>query len=152
MSRINQILIWVTLSIVGVSLTAVYFWPEPPVPSDNANAAPTLSLEETVAITRMQDLVVTVLNGSQKEGLAKKTQDYLEQQSVYVTRIGNAPNRNYLVSEVIYHPESSQAAYELAKLLNITKRTPATSFESKLFATVVIGSDFQEPAITSEEQ
>jgi thioredoxin-like negative regulator of GroEL len=152
MSRINQILIWVTLSIVGVSLTAVYFWPEPPVPIDTADSAPNLGLNETLAVTQMQDLVVTVLNGSKKEGLAKKTQGYLEQQSVYVTRIGNAPNRNYLVSEIIYHPESSQAAYELAKLLNITKRTPATSFESRLFVTVVIGSDFQEPAIASEEE
>jgi len=151
MSRINQILIWVTLSIVGVSLTAVYFWPEPDFVNEDSIEAINPNLEETQAIVKVQDLVVTVLNGSQRDGLAKTTQDYLEQENIYVTRIGNAPNRNYLVSEVIYHPESAQAAYELAKLLKITKRTPAESFESRLFATVVIGSDFQEPQIEVAE-
>jgi len=151
MSRINQILIWVTLSIVGVSLTAVYFWPEPELVNEDSIEVTNLNLDETQAIVKVQDLVVTVLNGSQRDGMAKATQDYLEQENIFVTRIGNAPNRNYLVSEVIYHPESAQAAYELAKLLKITKRTPAASFESRLFATVVIGSDFQEPEIEVAE-
>jgi thioredoxin-like negative regulator of GroEL len=151
MSRINQILIWVTLSIVGVSLTAVYFWPEPELVNEDSIEVTNPSLDETQAIVKVQDLVVTVLNGSQRDGMAKATQDYLEQENIFVTRIGNAPNRNYLVSEVIYHPESAQAAYELAKLLKITKRTPAASFESRLFATVVIGSDFQEPEIEVAE-
>jgi thioredoxin-like negative regulator of GroEL len=151
MSRINQILIWVTLSFLGISLTAVYFWPEPEIVNEDSIEAINPTLNEIEAIVKMQDLVVTVLNGSQRDGLARVTEEYLTQQDIYVTRIGNAPNRNYLVSEVIYHPDSAQAAYELAKLLKITKRTPAASFESKLFSTVVIGSDFQEPEIEVAE-
>ena len=145
MSRTNQILIWITLLIVGISLAVVYFWPK------NEPAAVTFqdAVEEelTPQIVKIDELVVTVLNGSLKDGMASKTKDYLEANKIYVTRIGNAPTRNYEVSEIIYHPEASQAAYELAKLLNINKRTPAQSFESRLFATVVIGADFQEPAL-----
>ena len=107
---------------------------------------------EPEKITQVEDLVVTVLNGSQRGGLAGKTQDYLATQNIYVTRVGNAPTRDYAVSEIIYHPESAQAAYELAKLLQINKRTPASSFDSKLFATVVLGTDFIEPAIAEESE
>ena len=146
MSRTNQILIWITLSIVGISLSTVYFWPEPKEP---LAAAPELEtvVEETAQIVRMDQLVVTVLNGSLKDGMAGKTQAFLEENRIYVSRIGNAPTRNYQVSEIIYHPEASQAAYELAKLLQINKRVPAESFESRLFVTVVIGADYKEPAL-----
>lgn len=144
MSRTNQILIWITLSIVGISLTFAYFWPEPEAPLPIEQAEPVLE-QKAMQIVKMNELVVTVLNGSLKDGMAGKTQEFLEENQIYVTRIGNAPNRNYQVSEIIYHPESSKAAYELAKLLQITKRTPAISFESKLFVTVIIGADFKEP-------
>ncbi|MGA0883785.1 MAG: LytR C-terminal domain-containing protein, partial [Candidatus Nanopelagicales bacterium] len=86
------------------------------------------------------------------DGMAAKTQEFLESNQLYVARIGNAPTRNYQASEVIYHPEASQAAYELAKLLQINKRTPAQSFESRLYVTVVIGADFKEPALAKKEQ
>lgn len=151
MSRTNQILIWITLSIVGISLTVAYFWPEPKAPLPVEQAEPVLE-EETVQIVKMNELVVTVLNGSLKDGMAGKTQEFLEENLIYVTRIGNAPNRNYQVSEIIYHPESAKAAYELAKLLQINKRTPAESFESRLFVTVVIGADFKEPTLLEPRQ
>lgn len=141
MSKVNQILIWVTLFIVGISLTTAYFWPEAEVINqEQAMEQPVADPEQI--IVKMQDLVVTVLNGSQKDGMAQLTKEFLELENIYVTRIGNAPNRDYQVSEIIYHPESAQAAYELAKLLDIRKRTPASSFESKLFITIVIGADY----------
>jgi hypothetical protein len=147
-SRVNQILIWVTLSILALSLTTVYFWPKPEIdPQIEPAAANTPTIEEVV---KMTDLVVTVLNGSLKDGMAKNVQTQLETKNIYVTRIGNAPNRNYQKSEIIYHPEAYQAARELAELLKVTKLTPATSFESRLFATLVLGADFQDvPAIAT---
>lgn len=151
MSRTNQILIWLTLSVLTLSLTTAYFWPEKEGELLVEEEEIQLQIEPE-KITQLEDLVVTVLNGSQRGGLAGKTQDYLATQNIYVTRVGNAPTRDYAVSEIIYHPESAQAAYELAKLLRINKRTPASSFDSKLFATVVLGTDFIEPAIAEESE
>lgn len=148
MSRTNQILIWITLSILAIALTVAYFWPKE---DPEAVAETDTNLQKQVEmIVTVDQLVVTVLNGSLKDGMAGKTKEFLEANQIYVTRIGNAPTRDYAVSEIIYHPDSSQAAYDLAKLLNINKRTPAKSFESKLFATVVIGADFKEPALTEK--
>lgn len=142
MSRVNQILIWVTLSILALSLTTVYFWPKPQIdPQAELTTDNTATIEEAV---KMTDLVVTVLNGSLRDGMAKNVQTQLETKNIYVTRIGNAPNRNYQESEIIYHPEAYPAARELAQLLKVTKLTPANSFESRLFATLVLGADFQE--------
>lgn len=142
MSRVNQILIWVTLSFLAISLTTVYFWPEEQISievEESTTAAPTI--EEVVGV---KDLVVTVLNGSQKEGMAKNVQDYLVAQDIYVARIGNAPRRDYAVSEILYHPEAFQAAQQFAQMLKVKKLTPATSFESRLFVTVVLGADFED--------
>ena len=150
MSRTNQILIWITFSVLLISLTVAYFWPEEQPQALVEEEVP--AVEEALQVVKMNQLVVTVLNGSLKDGMAAKTQEFLESKQLYVTRIGNAPTRNYQASEVIYHPEASQAAYELAKLLQINKRTPAQSFESRLFVTVVIGADFAEPALARSEQ
>jgi hypothetical protein len=150
MSRTNQILIWITLFVLLISLTVAYFWPEEQPQTLVEVEAP--EVKETLQVVKMNQLVVTVLNGSLKDGMAAKTQEFLESNQLYVARIGNAPTRNYQVSEIIYHPEASQAAYELAKLLQINKRTPAQSFESRLFVTVVIGADFAEPALARSEQ
>lgn len=151
MSRTNQILIWITLSILAISLTVVYFWPEPAEPLTIEQEAPIFE-EEVTQLVQLDQLVVTVLNGSLRDGMAGRTKEFLEENKIYVTRIGNAPTRNYQVSEIIYHPESSKAAYELSKLLQINKRTPAESFESSLFVTVVIGADFKEPALADSGQ
>jgi hypothetical protein len=142
MSRVNQILIWVTLSFLAISLTTVYLWPENQIPIEVEVSTATAPTVETVV--GVEDLVVTVLNGSQKEGMAKNVQDYLLAQNIYVTRIGNTPRRNYAVSEILYHPEAFQAAQEFAQMLKVKKLTPATSFESRLFLTLVLGADFEE--------
>jgi hypothetical protein len=142
MSRVNQILIWVTLSFLAISLTTVYLWPENQIPIEVEVSTATAPTVETVV--GVEDLVVTVLNGSQKEGMAKNVQDYLLAQNIYVTRIGNTPRRNYAVSEILYHPEAFQAAQEFAQMLKVKKLTPATSFESRLFVTLVLGADFEE--------
>lgn len=146
MSRINQILIGLALTILTISLTAAYYWPEKNLEVLAEDKKIEIKIEPK-EITQIQDLVVTVLNGSRKDGMAGKTQKFLEKQDIFVTRVGNAPTKDYAFSEILYHPESSQASSELAQLLKITIRTPTSSFESKLFVTVVIGADFLEPII-----
>jgi hypothetical protein len=142
MSRVNQILIWVSLSFLAISLTTVYLWPEDQIPIEVEKSTTTAPAIE--AAVGVGDLVVTVLNGSQKVGMAKNVQDYLVAQDIYVTRIGNAPRRDYVVTEILYHPEAFQAAQQFAEILKVKKLTPATSFESRLFLTLVLGADFDE--------
>jgi len=107
------------------------------------NPSPTATVDSNVVL--LENMVVTILNGTQRDGLATRLGSRLETFGVFVTKIDNYKRRNLETSELLYRPDAIEAATKLAQISGILKLTPYPAFEANEFATIIIGYDLPEP-------
>jgi hypothetical protein len=107
------------------------------------NPKPTATAEE--GIVTLDKMVVTILNGTNREGLSTRLASRLETFGVFVTKIDNYKKRNIETSELLYRPDAIEAATKLAQVAGIQKLTPYPAFEANEFATIITGYDLPEP-------
>jgi len=93
----------------------------------------------------LDKMVVTILNGTNREGLGTRLASRLETFGVFVTKIDNYKKRNIDTSELLYRPDAIEAATKLAQVAGIQKLTPYPAFEADEFATIITGYDLPEP-------
>lgn len=107
------------------------------------NPAPTKSADD--GVVTLDKMVVTILNGTNREGLGTRLASRLETFGVFVTKIDNYKKRNIDTSELLYRPDALEAATKLAQVAGIQKLTPYPAFEADEFATIITGYDLPEP-------
>lgn len=107
------------------------------------NPKPSASADD--GIVTIDKMVVTILNGTNREGLGTRLGSRLETFGVFVTKIDNYKKRNIDTSELLYKPEALEAATKLAQVAGIQKLTPYPAFEADEFATIITGYDLPEP-------
>ena len=107
------------------------------------NPKPTATAEE--GVVTLDKMVVTILNGTNREGLSTRLASRLETFGVFVTKIDNYKKRNIETSELLYRPDALEAATKLAQVAGIQKLTPYPAFEANEFATIITGYDLPEP-------
>ena len=107
------------------------------------NPKPSASADD--GVVTIDKMVVTILNGTNREGLGTRLASRLETFGVFVTKIDNYKKRNIDTSELLYKPEALEAATKLAQVAGIQKLTPYPSFEADEFATIITGYDLPEP-------
>ena len=107
------------------------------------NPQPSASVED--GIVTLDKMVVTILNGTNREGLGTRLASRLETFGVFVTKIDNYKKRNIETSELLYRPDAIEAATKLAQVAGIQKLTPYPAFEANEFATIITGYDLPEP-------
>jgi len=107
------------------------------------NPKPSASADD--GVVTIDKMVVTILNGTNREGLGTRLASRLETFGVFVTKIDNYKKRNIDTSELLYKPEALEAATKLAQVAGIQKLTPYPAFEADEFATIITGYDLPEP-------
>ena len=107
------------------------------------NPKPSASADD--GVVTIDKMVVTILNGTNREGLGTRLASRLETFGVFVTKIDNYKKRNIETSELLYKPEALEAATKLAQVAGIQKLTPYPAFEADEFATIITGYDLPEP-------
>ena len=107
------------------------------------NPAPTQNADD--GVVTLDKMVVTILNGTNREGLGTRLASRLETFGVFVTKIDNYKKRNIDTSELLYRPDAIEAATKLAQVAGIQKLTPYPAFEADEFATIITGYDLPEP-------
>jgi hypothetical protein len=107
------------------------------------NPKPSASADD--GVVTIDKMVVTILNGTNREGLGTRLASRLETFGVFVTKIDNYKKRNIDTSELLYKPEALEAATKLAQVAGIQKLTPYPAFEADQFATIITGYDLPEP-------
>jgi hypothetical protein len=107
------------------------------------NPKPSASADD--GVVTIDKMVVTILNGTNREGLGTRLASRLETFGVFVTKIDNYKKRNIATSELLYKPEALEAATKLAQVAGIQKLTPYPAFEADEFATIITGYDLPEP-------
>ncbi|MFM9095269.1 MAG: LytR C-terminal domain-containing protein, partial [Actinomycetes bacterium] len=107
------------------------------------NPTPTQSADD--GVVTLDKMVVTILNGTNREGLGTRLASRLETFGVFVTKIDNYKKRNIDTSELLYRPDAIEAATKLAQVAGIQKLTPYPAFEADEFATIITGYDLPEP-------
>jgi len=107
------------------------------------NPKPSASADE--GVVTIDKMVVTILNGTNREGLGTRLASRLETFGVFVTKIDNYKKRNIETSELLYKPEALEAATKLAQVAGIQKLTPYPAFEADEFATIITGYYVPEP-------
>jgi len=107
------------------------------------NPKPSATVED--GVVTIDKMVVTILNGTNREGLGTRLGSRLETFGVFVTKIDNYKKRNIDTSELLYRPDALEAATKLAQVAGIQKMTPYPAFEADEFATIITGYDLPEP-------
>lgn len=107
------------------------------------NPKPSASADD--GVVTIDKMVVTILNGTNREGLGTRLASRLETFGVFVTKIDNYKKRNIATSELLYKHEALEAATKLAQVAGIQKLTPYPAFEADEFATIITGYDLPEP-------
>jgi hypothetical protein len=107
------------------------------------NPGPSQSADN--GVVTLDKMVVTILNGTNREGLGTRLASRLETFGVFVTKIDNYKKRNIDTSELLYRPDAIEAATKLAQVAGIQKLTPYPAFEADEFATIITGYDLPEP-------
>ena len=76
------------------------------------NPKPSASADD--GVVTIDKMVVTILNGTNREGLGTRLASRLETFGVFVTKIDNYKKRNIATSELLYKPEALEADIEKA--------------------------------------
>lgn len=90
---------------------------------------------------------VSILNGTTRPGLAGATSEYLTEQGVATSNVGNANRQDYVASQIVMHRDKPFTAARIASLLGL----PATAIvkgadpEAAHDIVVILGSDYAGP-------
>ena len=145
MKKSTQIILGSVFALVIVSIITSYALSNYRMNRIDAivNPKPSATVEDVVVT--IDKMVVTILNGTNREGLGTRLGSRLETFGVFVTKIDNYKKRNIDTSELLYRPDALEAATKLAQVAGIQKMTPYPAFEADEFATIITGYDLPEP-------
>ena len=145
MKKSTQIILGSVFALVIVSIITSYALSNYRINSIDAivNPKPSATVED--GVVTIDKMVVTILNGTNREGLGTRLGSRLETFGVFVTKIDNYKKRNIDTSELLYRPDALEAATKLAQVAGIQKMTPYPAFEADEFATIITGYDLPEP-------
>ena len=145
MSKRNQVILGSVLALLIISVIASAALSNYRTTRIQAilNPQPSASAED--GVVTLDKMVVTILNGTNREGLGTRLASRLETFGVFVTKIDNYKKRNIDTSELLYRPDALEAATKLAQVAGIQKLTPYPAFEANEFATIITGYDLPEP-------
>lgn len=110
-------------------------------------AIPTPVIENLPALAAEEGARVAVYNGTSRFGLAAATQEYLENQGIIVTEVGNADAATYRTTQIIdfgSHPFTARYLTQLMGIppLNVsTGRDPDGDYD----VLIIIGDDWEVP-------
>lgn len=104
---------------------------------------------ESDPAARLADEAATleVLNGTTTEGLAGRTSEYLGQQGIQVTQVGNADRLDYTDSLIIVYTGKNYTAEYISHLLNLplTALVHGSDPNAAYDISVILGADYQLP-------
>jgi hypothetical protein len=145
MKKSTQIILGSVFALVIVSIITSYALSNYRMNRIDAivNPKPSATVED--GVVTIDKMVVTILNGTNREGLGTRLGSRLETFGVFVTKIDNYKKRNIDTSELLYRPDALEAATKLAQVAGIQKMTPYPAFEADEFATIITGYDLPEP-------
>jgi hypothetical protein len=145
MKKSTQIILGSVFALVIVSIITSYALSNYRINRIDAivNPKPSATVED--GVVTIDKMVVTILNGTNREGLGTRLGSRLETFGVFVTKIDNYKKRNIDTSELLYRPDALEAATKLAQVAGIQKMTPYPAFEADEFATIITGYDLPEP-------
>lgn len=145
MKKSTQIILGSVFALVIVSIITSYALSNYRMNRIDAivNPKPSATIED--GVVTIDKMVVTILNGTNREGLGTRLGSRLETFGVFVTKIDNYKKRNIDTSELLYRPDALEAATKLAQVAGIQKMTPYPAFEADEFATIITGYDLPEP-------
>ena len=145
MKKSTQIILGSVFALVIVSIITSYALSNYRINRIDAivNPKPSATVED--GVVTIDKMVVTILNGTNREGLGTRLGSRLETFGVFVTKIDNYKKRNIDTSELLYRPDALEAATKLAQVAGIQKMTPYPAFEADEFATIIAGYDLPEP-------
>ena len=145
MKKSTQIILGSVFALVIVSIITSYALSNYRINRIDAivNPKPSTTVED--GVVTIDKMVVTILNGTNREGLGTRLGSRLETFGVFVTKIDNYKKRNIDTSELLYRPDALEAATKLAQVAGIQKMTPYPAFEADEFATIITGYDLPEP-------
>ena len=145
MKKSTQIILGSVFALVIVSIITSYALSNYRINRIDAivNPKPSATVED--GVVTIDKMVVTILNGTNGEGLGTRLGCRLETFGVFVTKIDNYKKRNIDTSELLYRPDALEAATKLAQVAGIQKMTPYPAFEADEFATIITGYDLPEP-------
>jgi LCP family protein required for cell wall assembly len=110
-------------------------------------AIPTPVIEDLPELMAEEAARVAVYNGTQVFGLAGATQEYLLEQDISVTEIGNADSADYRSTQIIDYGSFPSTALYLAQLMDIpplnisNSQKPVGDFD----LLIILGNDWQIP-------
>lgn len=145
MKKSTQIILSSVLALVIVSVIASAALSNYRATRIDAIINPQPSASADDGVVTLDKMVVTILNGTNREGLSTRLGSRLETYGVFVTKIDNYKKRNIATSELLYRPDALEAATKLAQVAGIQKLTPYPAFEANEFATIITGYDLPEP-------
>ena len=145
MKKSTQIILGSVFALVIVSIITSYALSNYRINRIDAIVNPKASATVEDGVVTIDKMVVTILNGTNREGLGTRLGSRLETFGVFVTKIDNYKKRNIDTSELLYRPDALEAATKLAQVAGIQKMTPYPAFEADEFATIITGYDLPEP-------
>ena len=130
MKKSTQIILGSVFALVIVSIITSYALSNYRINRIDAivNPKPSATVED--GVVTIDKMVVTILNGTNREGLGTRLGSRLETFGVFVTKIDNYKKRNIDTSELLYRPDALEAATKLAQVAGIQKMTPYPAFEA----------------------
>ena len=145
MKKSTQIILGSVFALVIVSIITSYALSNYRINRIDAivNPKPSATVED--GVVTIDKMVVTILNGTNREGLGTRLGSRLETFGVFVSKIDNYKKRNIDTSELLYRPDALEAATKLAQAAGIQKMTAYPAFEADEFATIITGYDLPEP-------
>ncbi len=112
-------------------------------------AHPPLAEGESDPAARLADEAATieVLNGTMTEGLAGRTSEYLGQQGIQVTQVGNADRLDYTDSLIIVYTGKNYTAEYISHLLGLppTALVHGSDPNAAYDVSVILGADYHLP-------
>lgn len=138
--NMRSILTWVVISCLGIVVIVgfTYFirrlFFEPGVDA---------SVDEHIRRTKSETVIqVSILNGSGKNGLAKKATLYLRRRGFDVVETGNTDSARY--SAIIDYVGDTVSAMRVARAIGLDKQHIRVELDSSLFlrCAIVLGKDY----------
>jgi LCP family protein required for cell wall assembly len=108
---------------------------------------PTPVIENLPALMANEGARVAVYNGTAVFGLATETEEYLKQNGINVTEVGNADSSTYLTSQIVTYGRFPNTARYLTQLMHIPplNQSEGTTPEGDFDVLVIIGDDWRVP-------
>lgn len=127
--------------LIGYGLLPIPFFNSFNEKVEYAKSGDTPCPPEEISQTPLDQIEVSVLNSTERNGLAKTAADQLTELGITVSEIGNYPGEVTPTALISADPSNLQNAYTLAQIIPGSKVVLSSSTSVEL--TVILGTDFE---------